>query len=104
FPVSDGDVVVVHAAAGGVGLLLTQMIAMRGGAAVATTSTAEKAELARQAGAAHVTGYDGFAALAREVTGGAGAAAVYDSVGASTFDASLSALRPRGMMVLYGGA
>jgi NADPH2:quinone reductase len=104
FPVSDGDVVVVHAAAGGVGLLLTQMVAMRGGVAVATTSTAEKAELARQAGAAHATGYDGFAGLTREVTGGAGAAAVYDSVGQATFDGSLSALRPRGMMVLYGGA
>jgi NADPH2:quinone reductase len=104
YPVQPGDVAVVHAAAGGVGLLLTQMIAMLGGTVVATTSTADKAELARAAGAAHVTGYDDFGAVAREVTGGAGAAVVYDSVGQATFDASLSALRPRGYLVLYGGA
>jgi len=104
FPVGNGDTVVVHAAAGGVGLLLTQMVSMRGGIVVATTSTAAKAVLARQAGAAHLAGYDDFAAVTRQVTGGAGAAAVYDGVGRATFDDSLSALRPRGCMVLYGAA
>ena len=104
FPVGNGDTLVVHAAAGGVGLLLTQMVTMRGGIVVATTSTTAKAVLARQAGAAHLAGYDDFAAVTRQVTGGAGAAAVYDGVGRATFDDSLSALRPRGCMVLYGAA
>jgi NADPH2:quinone reductase len=103
-PVAAGDVVVVHAAAGGVGLLLTQIVKRRGGTVVATTSTPDKAELARAAGADHVAGYGDFGAVVREVTGGTGAAVVYDGVGASTFDASLAALRPRGLMVLYGGA
>jgi NADPH:quinone reductase len=104
YPVSPGDQVVVHAAAGGVGLLLTQMIVMRGGVVIATTSTDAKAELARGAGAARVAGYADFGAVAREVTAGAGAAAVYDGVGQATFDASLAALRPRGYMVLYGAS
>lgn len=103
-PVAAGDVVVVHAAAGGVGLLLTQIVKRRGGTVVATTSTPDKAELARAAGADHVAGYGDFGAVVREVTGGTGAAVVYDGVGASTFDASLAALRPRGLMVLYGAA
>jgi NADPH:quinone reductase len=104
YPVEPGDVVVVHAAAGGVGLLLTQMVALRGGIVIATTSTDAKAELARQAGAQHVVGYPDFTDAVREVTGGSGAAVVYDSVGQATFDASLSALRPRGYMVLYGAS
>jgi NADPH2:quinone reductase len=104
YPVAGWDVAVVHAAAGGVGLLLTQIVKKRGGIVVATTSSAEKAELARQAGADHVTGYDTFADVAREVSGGTGAAVVYDGVGQSTFDASLTALRPRGYLVLYGAA
>src|ERR1022692_3779802 len=104
FPVGDGDPVVVHAAAGGVGLLLTQMVKMRGGIVIATTSSAEKAVLARQAGSDHLAGYDDFAAVTRQVTGGAGAAAVYDGVGLTTFEDSLSALRPRGYLVLYGAA
>jgi NADPH:quinone reductase len=104
YPVADGDHVVVHAAAGGVGLLLTQMARMRGGIVIGTTSTRQKADLARQAGANHLAGYDDFAATVREVTAGAGAAAVYDGVGQSTFDDSLSCLRPRGYMVLYGAA
>jgi NADPH2:quinone reductase len=95
---------VVHAAAGGVGLLLTQMVAARGGVVIATTSSPEKAELARQAGARHLADYGNFGAVTREVTGGAGAAAVYDGVGQATFTASLAALRPRGYMVLYGAA
>jgi len=104
YPVSQGDHVVVHAAAGGVGLLLTQMIAMRGGISIATTSTTAKAVLAQQAGANYVTDYENFATVAREVTGGAGVAAVYDGIGQATFEASLSALRIRGYMVLYGAA
>jgi NADPH2:quinone reductase len=104
YPVAPGDPVVVHAAAGGVGLLLTQMATMLGGVVIATTSTPQKAELARDAGALHLAGYATFGAVTREVTGGAGAAAVYDGVGQATFDASLAALRPRGYMVLYGAA
>jgi NADPH2:quinone reductase len=104
YRVAAGDPVVVHAAAGGVGLLLTQMVRMRGGVIVATTSTDAKAQLAKAAGADHVTGYQDFTAVVREVTGGAGAAVVYDGVGQATFDASLEALRPRGHMVLYGAA
>ena len=104
WPVSPGDVAVVHAAAGGVGLLLTQIVRRRGGVVVATTSGGEKAELARGAGAQHVTGYAEFRDVVREVTGGAGADVVFDGVGAATFDDSLAALRRRGLMVLYGAA
>jgi NADPH:quinone reductase len=104
YPVSQGDYVVIHAAAGGVGLLLTQMIAMRGGISVATTSTTTKAVLAQEAGANYVTDYENFPEVAREVTGGAGVAAVYDGIGQATFEASLSALRVRGYLVLYGAA
>ncbi|HEU5418938.1 MAG TPA: quinone oxidoreductase [Streptosporangiaceae bacterium] len=104
YPVTRGETTVVHSAAGGVGLLLTQMIVMRGGVVVGTTSTDAKAELARQAGAAHVAGYGTFGNVVREVTGGDGAAVVYDGVGQATFDASLAALRRRGYMVLYGGS
>jgi NADPH:quinone reductase len=104
YPVAAGDPAVVHAAAGGVGLLLTQMVKMRGGVVIATTSTPQKAELARGAGADHVAGYDDFGAVAREVSGGEGAAVVYDGIGQATFDDSLAALRRRGYMVLYGAA
>jgi NADPH:quinone reductase len=104
YPVRDGDVAVVHAAAGGVGLLLTQMVKRRGGVVVGTTSTGEKAELALAAGADHVVGYERFRAIVDEATEGAGAHVVYDGVGQATFDDSLAALRPRGMMVLYGAA
>ena len=104
YPVAAGDPVVVHAAAGGVGLLLTQMVKMRGGVVIATTSTPQKAELARGAGADHIAGYDDFAAVAREVSGGEGASVVYDGIGQATFDDSLAALRRRGYMVLYGAA
>jgi NADPH:quinone reductase len=104
YPVRDGDVAVVHAAAGGVGLLLTQMVKRRGGVVVGTTSTGEKAELALAAGADHVVGYERFRDIVDEVTEGAGAHVVYDGVGQATFDDSLAALRPRGMMVLYGAA
>jgi NADPH2:quinone reductase len=106
YPVQAGDTVIVHAAAGGVGLLLTQMVRMRGGRVIATVSTDEKAALARGAGADEVVRYDqvDFAAEARRLTGGRGVAAVYDGVGRTTFDASLSTLRPRGTMVLYGAS
>ena len=107
YPVRDGDVAVVHAAAGGVGLLLTQMVKRRGGTVIATTSGGpggEKDELARNAGADYVTGYGGFRDVVDQVTGGVGAHVVYDGVGKDTFDDSLAALRPRGMMVLYGAA
>ena len=104
YPVEEGDTVLVHAAAGGVGLLLTQMVKLRGGRVIATTSTDEKAELARAAGADEVIGYEGFAERVRELTGGAGVHAAYDAVGKSTFDQSLDSLRLRGFMVLYGSA
>jgi NADPH:quinone reductase len=104
YPVSAGDTVVVHSAAGGVGLLLTQLVKKRGGIVIGTTSAAHKAVLAKEAGADYVTGYDEFVAVTRDVTAGAGAAAVYDGVGLATFDDSLAALRPRGYMVLYGAA
>ena len=102
--VEAGENVLVHAAAGGVGLLLTQLVTSRGGRVIATTSTDEKAQLARGAGAAEVIGYDGFAERVKALTGGAGADVVYDGVGAATFDESLAALRPRGDLVLYGAA
>jgi NADPH:quinone reductase len=104
FPVTEGTVAVVHAAAGGVGLLLTQMIKRLGGTVIATTSSAEKAALAKRAGADFTTTYQDFAAVAREATDGRGAHVVFDGVGKDTFDASISALRPRGMMVLFGGS
>jgi NADPH:quinone reductase len=104
YPVQAGDAVVVHAAAGGVGLLLTQIAKLRGGRVLATTSGGEKADLARAAGADEVVGYEGFAERARELTDGEGVAAVYDGVGRATFEAGLGALRPRGTMVLYGAA
>ena len=104
YPIQEGDWVIVHAAAGGVGLLLTQIAKRRGGRVIATTSTDEKAALARGAGADETIGYDGFAERARELTGGEGVHAVYDGIGAATFDESIAALRPRGFMVLYGAA
>ena len=104
YPVAEGDVVVIHAAAGGVGLLLTQLVARRGGVVIATTSGGDKHDLAAAAGATHVTDYESFVDVALEVTHGDGVPVVYDGVGASTFDDSLRALRRRGMLVLYGGA
>src|SRR5688500_322032 len=91
--VQPGETVLVHAAAGGVGRLLTQIVTERGGRVIATTSTEEKAELAREAGAAEVIAYDGFADRVKELTGDVGADVVYDGVGAATFDESLASLR-----------
>ncbi|HEY0189205.1 MAG TPA: quinone oxidoreductase [Cellulomonas sp.] len=104
YPVQVGDPVLVHAAAGGVGRLLTQVAKIRGGVVIGTVSTPEKAAVAREAGADHVLGYDAFAEVARRLTDDRGVAAVYDSIGAATFDGSLSALRVRGSLVVYGGA
>ena len=104
YPVKEGDITVVHAAAGGVGLLLTQMIKRRGGVVVATTSSTAKGVLAQQAGADYVSTYDEFADTVDRITEDRGADVVFDSVGKTTFDNSLAALRPRGTMVLYGGS
>lgn len=104
YPVQEGDWVIVHAAAGGVGLLLTQIVKLRGGRVIATTSTEEKAELARGAGADEVIGYEGFVDRVREITGGEGVAAIYDGVGKTTFLPGLDALAPLGRMILYGAA
>ena len=104
YAVQPGDWVVVHAAAGGVGLLLTQLVKLRGGRVIGTTSTPEKAAVARSAGADEVIGYEGLADRAREISGGEGVAVVYDGVGRATFLAGLAALRPAGSMILYGAA
>jgi NADPH2:quinone reductase len=104
YPVQPNDEVLVHAAAGGVGLLLTQIVKRRGGHVIGTTSTTDKAQLARDAGADEVIDYEGFAERVRELTGGEGAAVVYDGVGKATFDESLASLRPRGYMILFGAA
>ena len=104
YAIEEGDWVVVHAAAGGVGLLLTQLSKLRGGRVIATTSTEEKAALAREAGADEVIGYDGFAERVLELTSGEGAAAVYDGVGRATFLEGFKALRPFGRMILYGSS
>ncbi len=104
YPVHPGDWAVVHAAAGGMGLLLTQLIKLRGGRVIGTTSSEEKAALAREAGADEVLGYEDFDGRVREITGGEGAAVVYDGVGKTTFETGLKALRPTGSMILYGAA
>jgi NADPH2:quinone reductase len=104
YPVQPGDTVLIHAAAGGVGSMLTQMATLKGARVIATVSSAEKEALARESGAAEVIRYDQaeVSAAVRELTGGDGVAAVFDGVGADTIDASLASLRPRGHMVVYG--
>jgi NADPH2:quinone reductase len=104
YSVQPGDDVLVHAAAGGVGLLLIQVLKLRRARVIGTTSTDEKAQRATRAGADEVIGYEGFLERVRELTGGRGVDVVYDGVGQATFDGSLASLRPRGMMVLYGAA
>jgi NADPH:quinone reductase len=103
YPIQRGDWVIAHAGAGGVGLLLIQMAKMLGANVIATTSTEDKAELARGAGADHVLRYEGFAQKAREISG-EGVAAVYDGVGKTTFYEGLAAIRPLGRMIAYGAA
>ena len=104
YPVQRGDWILVHAAAGGVGLLLTQLVRLRGGRVIATTSTDEKAKLARGAGAEAVIGYDAFAERVAEITSGEGVAAVFDGVGKTTFVDGLKTIRPLGSMILYGAS
>jgi NADPH2:quinone reductase len=106
YPVDGSTRCVVHAAAGGVGLLLTQMITDRGGFVIGTTSSDDKAALVRLAGAAHVIRYDqvDWAAEVSRITDGAGVDVVYDGVGKDTFEGSLASLRPRGLLALYGAS
>ena len=104
YPVQEGDWVLVHAAAGGVGRLLTQIVKARRGMVIATTSTEHKAQLARGVGADEVIGYEGFAQRVREITKGEGVAAVYDGIGKNTFYEGMTAIRPFGRMILYGAA
>lgn len=108
FPIAPGDVALVHAAAGGVGSLLSQMVTRRGGRVIGTVSSPEKEAAARAAGADEVIRYEDpgvdVAALVREMTEGRGVDVVYDGVAKTTFDASLAACRTRGMLVLYGGS
>ena len=106
YAIRNGDAVLIHAGAGGVGLLLIQMAKRLGARVFATVSTDEKAVLARAAGADETVLYsrEDFAARVREFTGGAGVPVVYDSVGKTTFDGSMACLHPRGILVLYGGS
>ncbi|MFG2037188.1 quinone oxidoreductase family protein [Dactylosporangium sp. NPDC048998] len=104
FAVRPGATVLVHAAAGGMGQLLTRIVTHLGGRVVATASTPDKRALAEAAGAVRAVEYSAALDTVRELTGGAGVDAVYDGVGADTFDTSLQALRPRGTLVLFGAA
>lgn len=104
YPLKPGDACLVHAAAGGVGLLLAQMARKRGARVIGTVSTKEKAELARAFGADEIILYteQDFELEVRRLTGGKGVQVVYDSVGRTTFDKSLNCLAPRGCLALYG--
>jgi NADPH:quinone reductase len=106
YPIRAGEMVLIHAGAGGTGLLLTQMAKQRGARVITTVSTEEKAALSRAAGADEVILYtqQDFATEVKRLTDGAGLPVVYDSVGRSTFEQSLTCLKPRGMLVLFGGA
>jgi NADPH2:quinone reductase len=106
FPLKSGDTALIHAAAGGVGLLLTQMASQIGARVIATVSTEEKAKLAREAGASEVILYthEDFEEKTRHLTNGRGVDVVYDSVGKSTFEKSLNVLRPRGLLALFGAS
>ena len=104
FPLSPGHTALVHAAAGGVGALITQVARLCGARVIATAGTDAKAEIARAAGAEHVIVYtrDDFETEVKRLTDGRGVDVVYDSVGRSTFDQSLNCLRPRGYLALFG--
>ncbi|MDQ3912445.1 MAG: quinone oxidoreductase [Actinomycetota bacterium] len=106
FPLQEGQTALVHAAAGGVGLLLCQIAKMKGATVIGTTSTQEKAKLAKESGADEVILYteQDFAEETTRITGGEGVHVVYDSVGKDTFDGGLEVLRPRGYMVLFGAS
>ncbi len=103
-PVDRDTTLLVHAGAGGVGLLLIQLAKARGATVLTTVGSTAKGELARAAGADHVLGYDGFEDRVRALTGGAGVDVVYDGVGRATFDGSLRSLRRRGLLALFGAA
>jgi NADPH2:quinone reductase len=104
FPLKPGDTCLIHAAAGGTGQMVVQMAKRRGAVVIGTTSTAEKAELVREAGADHVILYseEDFVTETKKLTNGLGVDVVYDSVGAATFEKGLKVLKLRGMMVLFG--
>jgi NADPH2:quinone reductase len=102
YPLKAGETCVVHAGAGGVGLLLIQMAKMAGARVIATASSEAKRALAREAGADHTLPYEGFDQGVLELTGGKKADVVYDGVGQATWEGSLNSLRVRGMLVLYG--
>ncbi|MBO1437893.1 quinone oxidoreductase [Meiothermus sp. CFH 77666] len=102
YPLKAGETCLIHAGAGGVGLLLIQMAKMIGATVITTASTEEKRALAKEAGADYALPYEGFDQKAREITGGKGVDVVYDGVGQSTWDGSLNSLRIRGMLALYG--
>lgn len=106
YRVKKGEWILIHAAAGGVGLLMTQIARKLGARIIGTTSTEEKAALAREAGADEIVLYtkEDFQEAARRITGGEGVSVVYDSVGKTTFLKSLDSLRARGYMVLFGGS
>jgi NADPH2:quinone reductase len=106
FPLKKGDTALVHAGAGGVGLLLTQMAVKIGARVITTVSTKEKAELSHEAGASDVILYteEEFEPEVKKLTGGKGVDVVYDSVGKTTFEGSLNCLRPRGLLALFGGS
>jgi NADPH2:quinone reductase len=106
FALKAGDIALVHAGAGGVGLLLTQMASRIGARVITTVSSAEKAELSREAGANEVILYSeqDFVSEVKRMTGGRGVDVVYDSVGKTTFEGSLNCLRPRGLLALFGGS
>ena len=104
YPLKPGDACIVHAGAGGVGLLLTQIAKLRGARVITTVSTPEKAALSREAGADEVVQYttEDFEAAARKATGGKGVQVVYDSVGKTTWDKSLNSLAVRGVLAFFG--
>jgi len=106
YAIEEGDTALIHAAAGGTGLLLVQMAKRRGATVIGTTSTAEKATLAKENGADEIILYTeaDFEAEVKRLTDGRGVHVVYDSVGKTTFDKSINCLRPRGTMVLFGAA
>jgi NADPH2:quinone reductase len=106
FPLKAGETALVHAGAGGVGLLLTQMAARLGARVITTVSTKEKAKLSREAGASDAILYTSqdFEAEVKRLTGGKGVDVVYDSVGKDTFEGSLNCLRPRGLLALFGAS
>jgi NADPH2:quinone reductase len=107
YPVQPGETILIHAAAGGVGQLVTQIAKLRGARVIGTVSTAEKEKVARETGADEVIRYGedvDFADAVRELTKGEGVGVVYDGVGRTTFDGSLASLRTRGYLIVFGGA